>query len=638
MEKGFASSNSIESSGQSQIDGLCLIAGEMDADASTGIRQFQKQLEDQFVVRSTLRKALVFLLYERRSDEATDCSTGEAPEKSRTRIYRNMQQYPDAAEVPGILVVRVDSVIYFSNSNSVKKRASSGNSLSFCGRFSVELDVGPLQCQGVSQVQAVLLLLGGCEIPTGVPTVDIPFGQSHRDVDDNPKHAKLSRRLASLVRFHDKRKERCFDKKIRYTVRKEVAQRMYRKNGQFASLKDNSGSSLCDSANSCLLGDGTPQPSPQPETVVRRCQHCGVGENSTPAMRRGPAGPRTLCNACGLMWANKGTLRDLNKGGRNVSSDLIELGTPTDPSAAITGRMGKPSVNPDEENPPQERRKKEDDDTFGVNTGICLPSMVFPVIDKEPFHGKATVDHCCCEAPFLQCLNCIPRTESAARHCSSGNEVRIIRALAMPNNRAELGLRKIRRCNEKAGKRKKRRNEARREGAARCPFLGLQNRIGRARKYGWRNTNVFTKAMGEMLLGQMTGNLPVVLLRPTIITSTYKEPFPGWVEGIRYNNGVAIHLHSYKSIGKSLQCLFTIFAAKNLSEIIEVEEETPLVVATSILATPDHSKQSKAESSSPKKGHSTIDMEQDGLEDSQNKTKDYPRPPTANKDQKKRKD
>jgi len=22
-------------------------------------------------------------------------------------------------------------------------------------------------------------------------------------------------------------------------------------------------------------------------------------------MRRGPAGPRTLCNACGLMWANK---------------------------------------------------------------------------------------------------------------------------------------------------------------------------------------------------------------------------------------------------------------------------------------------------------------------------------------------
>ncbi|KAH7862348.1 hypothetical protein Vadar_003576 [Vaccinium darrowii] len=59
--------------------------------------------------------------------------------------------------------------------------------------------------------------------------------------------------------------------------------------------------------------------------------------------------------------------------------------------------------------------------------------------------------------------------------------------------------------------------------------LGIQ----RARKYGWPNTYVFTKAMGEMLLVQMKGNLPLVILRPTIITSTYKEPFPGWVEGIR---------------------------------------------------------------------------------------------------------
>lgn len=35
------------------------------------------------------------------------------------------------------------------------------------------------------------------------------------------------------------------------------------------------------------------------------CRHCGVSEKSTPMMRRGPEGPRTLCNACGLMWANK---------------------------------------------------------------------------------------------------------------------------------------------------------------------------------------------------------------------------------------------------------------------------------------------------------------------------------------------
>ncbi|CAK9150537.1 unnamed protein product, partial [Ilex paraguariensis] len=59
--------------------------------------------------------------------------------------------------------------------------------------------------------------------------------------------------------------------------------------------------------------------------------------------------------------------------------------------------------------------------------------------------------------------------------------------------------------------------------------LGIQ----RARKYGWPNTYVFTKAMGEMLVGHLKENIPVVIIRPTIVTSTYKEPFPGWVEGIR---------------------------------------------------------------------------------------------------------
>ena len=34
-------------------------------------------------------------------------------------------------------------------------------------------------------------------------------------------------RAASLNRFREKRKERCFDKKIRYNVRKEVAMRYF---------------------------------------------------------------------------------------------------------------------------------------------------------------------------------------------------------------------------------------------------------------------------------------------------------------------------------------------------------------------------------------------------------------------------
>ncbi|KAH9723822.1 putative fatty acyl-CoA reductase 4 [Citrus sinensis] len=54
-----------------------------------------------------------------------------------------------------------------------------------------------------------------------------------------------------------------------------------------------------------------------------------------------------------------------------------------------------------------------------------------------------------------------------------------------------------------------------------------------AKWYGWPNTYVFTKAMGEMLLDHYKDNLPIIIIHPTMITSTYKEPFLGWIEGLR---------------------------------------------------------------------------------------------------------
>ncbi|KAI9195535.1 hypothetical protein LWI28_015841 [Acer negundo] len=64
--------------------------------------------------------------------------------------------------------------------------------------------------------------------------------------------------------------------------------------------------------------------------------------------------------------------------------------------------------------------------------------------------------------------------------------------------------------------------------------------IRRARLYGWPNTYVFTKAMGEMLLGSNKEDIPLVIIRPAMITSTYKEPFPGWIEGFRTVDSVII--------------------------------------------------------------------------------------------------
>lgn len=62
----------------------------------------------------------------------------------------------------------------------------------------------------------------------------------------------------------------------------------------------------------------------------------------------------------------------------------------------------------------------------------------------------------------------------------------------------------------------------------------------RARAYGWPNTYVFTKAMGEMVVEDLKGNMPVVIVRPTIVTSTLREPFPGWAEGVRTIDSLAV--------------------------------------------------------------------------------------------------
>ncbi|KAD6796709.1 hypothetical protein R6Q59_019524 [Mikania micrantha] len=39
-----------------------------------------------------------------------------------TSVYRNIEQYPEASKISGVVIVRVDSAVYFSNSNYIKER------------------------------------------------------------------------------------------------------------------------------------------------------------------------------------------------------------------------------------------------------------------------------------------------------------------------------------------------------------------------------------------------------------------------------------------------------------------------------------------------------------------------------------
>jgi fatty acyl-CoA reductase len=100
------------------------------------------------------------------------------------------------------------------------------------------------------------------------------------------------------------------------------------------------------------------------------------------------------------------------------------------------------------------------------------------------------------------------------------------------------------------------RHDAHRElGAAGAPALAAKTesvreswvrdqlvQAGRARaaSVGWPDAYAFTKALGEQALTDTKGNIPVSIVRPSIIESALAEPTPGWIRGFRMAEPVII--------------------------------------------------------------------------------------------------
>lgn len=57
--------------------------------------------------------------------------------------------------------------------------------------------------------------------------------------------------------------------------------------------------------------------------------------------------------------------------------------------------------------------------------------------------------------------------------------------------------------------------------------------MARARELGWNDTYTFTKWIGEQLAVRDRGSVPLAIFRPAIIESSYEEPLPGWIDGLR---------------------------------------------------------------------------------------------------------
>ena len=57
----------------------------------------------------------------------------------------------------------------------------------------------------------------------------------------------------------------------------------------------------------------------------------------------------------------------------------------------------------------------------------------------------------------------------------------------------------------------------------------------------WPNTYTFTKSMAERTLRKRRNpNLPTLLIRPAIISGSFKEPVPGWTDTISAAGGLSL--------------------------------------------------------------------------------------------------
>jgi len=62
----------------------------------------------------------------------------------------------------------------------------------------------------------------------------------------------------------------------------------------------------------------------------------------------------------------------------------------------------------------------------------------------------------------------------------------------------------------------------------------------RASSLGFPDAYAYTKALGEVALGEMANGIPVSIVRPSIIESAFAQPVPGWLRGFRMAEPVII--------------------------------------------------------------------------------------------------
>ncbi|XP_059219889.1 putative fatty acyl-CoA reductase CG5065 [Stomoxys calcitrans] len=92
------------------------------------------------------------------------------------------------------------------------------------------------------------------------------------------------------------------------------------------------------------------------------------------------------------------------------------------------------------------------------------------------------------------------------------------------------------------------------------------------------NTYTFTKSIAEQIVNDYKSQLPIVIVRPSIVTASHREPYPGWIDNIQGITGIMME------IGKG--SLSSILGDKDIiCDIIPVDYVVNSLIMTATRAT-----------------------------------------------------
>jgi alcohol-forming fatty acyl-CoA reductase len=69
--------------------------------------------------------------------------------------------------------------------------------------------------------------------------------------------------------------------------------------------------------------------------------------------------------------------------------------------------------------------------------------------------------------------------------------------------------------------------------------------MSRGRELGWPNTYTFTKGIAESLIASIAADLPIAIVRPSIVETSTHDPFEGWNEGVNTSAPISYLLGTF---------------------------------------------------------------------------------------------